>query len=86
MHDFSCIDAKDILNPILRDRVRLLKETEGGRQEVCKIMEDRITEEKIEMAKDEIRIGELSLEQIARVVKLPLPVVQELARTLSVGA
>ena len=75
-----------MLNPILRDRVRELKETEGGREEVCKIMEDRITEEKIEMAKDEIKVGELTLEQIARVVKLPLPVVEELARTQTASA
>ena len=70
----------------MRDRVRILKETEGGREEVCQLMEDRITEEKIEMAKDEIRLGELTLEQISRAFKLPLPVVQELARTQSVSA
>lgn len=86
MHDFACKKAEDILNPILRDRVRELKETEGGREEVCKIMEDRITEEKIEMAKEEIRIGELSLEQISRAFHLPLPVIEELARAQSVGA
>ena len=81
MHDFACKKAEDMLNPILQDRVRELKETEGGREEVCKIMEDRITEEKIEMAKDEIKVGELTLEQIARVVKIPLPVVEELVHT-----
>ena len=86
MHDFSCIDAKDILNPILRDRVRLLKETEGGRQEVCKIMENRINEEKIELAKNAIRKGKWSLEDIATMLDMPLPFVEELARTLSVGA
>ena len=31
MHDFSCKEAKDMINPILRERVRVLKETEGGR-------------------------------------------------------
>jgi len=49
-------------------------------------MEDRITEEKIEMAKDEIKYGELTLEQIARVVKLPLPIVEELARNKTASA
>lgn len=53
---------------------------------MCKIMEDRITEEKIEMAKEEIRIGELSLEQISRAFHLPLPVIEELARAQAVGA
>lgn len=86
MHDFSCSKADDILNPILRERVKILKETERGRQEVCQIMEDRITEEKIELAKEEIKREELTLEQIARVLGLALPVVEELARTISVGA
>ena len=44
-------------------------------------MENRINEEKIELAKDAIRKGELSLEQIADVLKMPLAFVQELART-----
>jgi len=81
MHDFSCKRAKDILSPILRERVRMLKETEGGRQEVCQIMENRINEEKIELAKEAISKGSLTLEQIADVLKLPLAFVQELAKT-----
>jgi predicted HTH domain antitoxin len=86
MHDFSCSKADDILNPILRERVRTLKETERGREEVCKIMENRITEEKIELAKNAIKSGELTLEQIAKVLDLSLPIVEELARTQAVGA
>ena len=83
MHDFSCKNADEILNPILRERVRVLKETEGGRQEVCQIMENRINEEKIELAKDAIIKGDLTLEQIATVLKLPLAFVQELAKSTS---
>ena len=86
MHDFSCSKVDDILNPILRERVRTLKETERGREEVCKIMENRITEEKIELAKNAIKSGELTLEQIAKVLDLSLPIVEELARTQAVGA
>ena len=66
--------------------VRTLKETERGREEVCKIMENRITEEKIELAKNAIKSGELTLEQIAKVLDLSLPIVEELARTQAVGA
>ena len=86
MHDFSCKRAEDILSPILRERVRVLKETEGGRQEVCQIMENRINEEKIELAKDAIKKGSLTLEQIADVLKLPLAFVQELAKNTPVYA
>ena len=80
MHDFDCKKADDIMNTILRNRVKVLKETEGGRQEVCEIMENRINEEKIELAKDAIKKGDLTPEQIASVLKLPLAFVQELAR------
>lgn len=80
MHDFACKKADDIMSPILRERVRVLKETEGGRQEVCQIMENRINEEKIELAKDAIKKGDLSLDQIACVLKLPLAFVEELAK------
>ena len=80
MHDFFCANPEDMLNPLLRERVSYLKETEGGREEVCKIVEDLITEEKIEMAKAAIAEGDLTLEQIAKTLRLPLPFVQELAK------
>ena len=86
MHDFSCRRAEEILNPILRERVRILKETEGGRQEVSQIMENRINEEKIELAKNAIKKGKLTLEQIAEVLELPLAFVQELAKNNTVNA
>ena len=83
MHDFFCADPEDIIDPVLRDRVRYLKQTEGGRDEMCKIMENMINEEKIELAKDAIKKGSLTLEQIAETLKLPLAFVQELARQKS---
>ena len=80
MHDFFCVNADDILNPLLKDRVKYLKETEGGRNEMCEIMENRINEEKVELAKKAIALGELTLAQIARTLQLPLAFVEELAR------
>ena len=80
MHDFSCVDSSEIINPLLRDRVHYLKETEGGREKMCQIMENRINEEKIELAKKAIARGKLSLEEIAETLSLPLAFVQELAR------
>ena len=53
---------------------------------MCQIMENRINEEKIELAKDAIKKGSLTLEQIADVLKLPLAFVQELAKTTTVYA
>jgi len=80
MHDFSCKNAKDMINPILRERVRVLKETEGGREEVCQIMENLINEEKIELAKEAIKKGK-PVEEIADILNLPLAFVEELARS-----
>lgn len=86
MHDFSCVDASEIINPLLRERVHYLKETERGREEMCQIMENRINEEKIELAKKAIARGKLSLEEIAETLSLPLAFVQELARPKAVMA
>lgn len=47
---------------------------------MCLIMERRIKEEKTELAKEAIRKGNLTLQQIADVLELPLAFVQELAR------
>ena len=40
MHDFNCKEAKDIINPLLAEEVRYLKETEGGRSQMCKLLEE----------------------------------------------
>ena len=88
MHDFACIQAKDILNPVLRERVRYLKESEGGNIEMCELVEEyaekkakrREMQVKLELAKNLIDNTNLSLEDIAKNVKLPLPTVEELAR------
>lgn len=92
MHDFACIQAGDILNPVLRERVRYLKETKGGNVEMCELVEEyaekrakRYAEEremqvKLELAKNLIENTVLSLEDIAKNVKLPLATVEELAR------
>ncbi|MBP3238850.1 MAG: PD-(D/E)XK nuclease family transposase [Lachnospiraceae bacterium] len=83
MHDFFCSKADDIINPILRKRVKYLKETEGGNEEMCEIMENRIKEEKIELAKEAIKKNSLTLPQIADVLKLPLAFVEEIARQIT---
>ena len=40
MHDFNCKDAKDMVNPLLAEEVRYLKETEGGRSQMSRILEE----------------------------------------------
>jgi len=83
MHDFFCINSADIINPVLRERVRYLKETEEGVEEMCELMDNRINEEKeeqkIELATEAIKEGDLSLNRIATLFKLPLSFVEELS-------
>ena len=40
IHDFNYKEAKDIVNPLLAEEVRYLKETEGGRSQMCKLLEE----------------------------------------------
>ena len=92
MHDFACTQASDILNPVLRERVRYLKESKGGNAEMCELVEEyaekrakRYAEEremqvKMRTAKNCIDNTNLPLEDIAKCVELPLATVEELAR------
>ncbi|MBQ9364566.1 MAG: PD-(D/E)XK nuclease family transposase [Schwartzia sp.] len=44
MHDFFCRNAKDIYNQDLADRMKYLKEDQGGVQSMCEIMEELVNE------------------------------------------
>ena len=69
MHDFRCTSPVDMYYPILADQVKYFKETEGGREIMCKAVEDfvekkatekaekmveKIVEEKVEEKKIEV--------------------------------
>ena len=45
MHDFRCKEADNMFYEELQDSVRHFKETEGGRSQMCKAMEERIDRE-----------------------------------------
>ncbi len=83
MHDFRCVEADDMHNKILAEKVRYFKETEGGREEMCKVMEDMRNEtinyRNIEVAKAMIECGNISYEDIAKISQLTLEKVKELA-------
>lgn len=48
MHDFRCTSSIDMFYNELKKSVKYFKETEGGRGQVCKAMEERIERERIE--------------------------------------
>ena len=90
MHDFNYKEAKDIVNPLLAEEVRYLKETEGGRNQMCKLLEE-MRNEATEKATVEATYNKAvstalkmlkkgySIEEIAEITDLPLEEVQELA-------
>ena len=92
MHDFNCKEAKDIINPLPAEEVRYLKETEGGRSQMCKLLEEMRNETAVK-AKAEgnhekavstalkmLARGRDSIEEIAEMTDLPLEEVRELSK------
>lgn len=67
MHDFRCTSAVGMFYNALRKPVKHFKETEGGRSQVCKAMEERINKERMEVLFESINSlmenMKLSLEQ-----------------------
>lgn len=83
MHDFSCTDADDMYFDLMAERTRYLKQNPKGVQEMCRIMEDMrnevLLEEREEIARAFIMMGELSYEKIAEGTKLTVEEIEKLA-------
>lgn len=90
MHDFKCKDPNEMFYKPLADRAYTLKETEGGRDTVCKIMEeigkDYAKEALLNVAMKMLLDGTLPYEKIAQYSSLTLEEVQELAKEVNVNA
>ena len=90
MHDFSCADSSGIINSLLKERIKYLKEEEGGHRSMCKLMDDLINDvvtdavkdRDIETAKKLIALGKTPLEDIAEAYDLPLSTVEKLASSM----
>ena len=80
MKDFACKNPKDMHYKILADRVRYFKENEKGVSAMCKAVEELVKQELLDIAKDMLEDGILSLEKIAEYSKLTLEEVKELAQ------
>lgn len=91
MHDFRCTSSIDMFYPVLANQVRYFKETEGGKEIVCKTFEEladkraeKIAEARAEArAKEDARrmlaMGKLTYEEIAKCVDLPIEEIRNLA-------
>ena len=84
MHDFFCIDPKDMHYKELANRANYFKNSEEGVTTMCKVMEDMRNEEALRKAKEIalrlINEGTLPYEKIADCTALPLEVIKELAQ------
>ena len=84
MHDFFCTDPDDMYFKQLADKVRYFKEDEEGVEAMCKVMEDMRNETaeqtKMESAMNLIKLGKLSIEEIANSIGLSIEKVAELAK------
>lgn len=87
MHDLHCKDASEMYSDILSTRVRELKESEKGVEEMCKELEEIYNEgEQSGVQKGELKKARetvfallemgMPLEQITKAVKIPLTTVQ----------
>ncbi len=88
MHDFRCVEADDMHNKVLADRVRYFKETEGGREEMCKVMEDMRNEAHLRGKMEErVRMviamlnQKMPCELVAQISGLPIDDVKEIAKS-----
>lgn len=85
MHDFRCTNPEDMFYSLLAKQVKYFKETEGGRKDMCKAVEElaekRVLEKQKELAATMLADGKLSIEEIARYAGLSVEVVEELAES-----
>ncbi len=78
MHDFNCSKADDMNFEWMADRIRYLKESPKGVNEMCKIMEDMRNESLKEAALRMLAAGKYALEEIANISGLSLDEVKKL--------
>ena len=87
MHDFFCTDPDDMHYKELADKVRYFKEDEKGVAAMCKVMEDMrnesaktaVEKRNIEFANTLLKLGKLTVEEIAASAGLTIDRVRELA-------
>ena len=88
MHDFRCTSAVDMFYPPLADSMRFFKETDGGRERMCKAFEElaekRALEERKEFARRMLIDGKNSLEDVSKYTGLPIEEVESIKASLQV--
>lgn len=88
MHDFNCTNADDMNFELMAERTRYLKEDSEGVGEMCKALEEMRNEAaqkadwlaRKNVAGNFLKLGKLSLDEIAKCAGLLLEEVEELAK------
>ena len=90
MHDFKCTRPKDMYYPNLAERAHYLKETEGGRDSMCKIMDEisneRERQKAIQIAINLLKMEIASEEKIAQATGLSIDEINALSAMLKAPA
>lgn len=84
MHDFRCTSSVDMFYPLLAESMRFFKETDGGRESMCRAFEElaekrakeAALEEKRQSARRMLTRGENNLKQIAEDLDLSIEEVE----------
>ena len=63
MHDFYCTKSEDMYSKVLADEVKYLKETEGGRGRMCRVLDEMCEEVAKETAE---RVEKETAERVAK--------------------
>lgn len=79
MHDFRCEKPSDMYYEELAKRAHYLKETEGGRANMCKIVEELVNDEKVQTALRMLVKDKYSFEEIAEISDLTVEQVKKIA-------
>lgn len=79
MHDFRCTSSVDMYYDVLKKGMHHYKETKGGREYMCKSVEDYVEKKQVETVKRMIAGGKLTPEEIAEYSGLSLDKVRKLA-------
>lgn len=81
MHDFRCTDADEMFYDKLAEKVRYFKETEGGSDAMCKMMEDMRKEVAAENARSMLN-DNIPLEKVSKYSGLSLDEVEKLKQEM----
>lgn len=82
IHDFRARSADDMYYPTLAAQVRYYKESEGGKDEMCRVMEELREDTRDEFIENLLLDGDDSYEKIARVSNSTIDHVAEIEKKL----